>query len=72
MNDVIESIIAAAGDVERFKPEALPRELLERIVGAATGFRPLRFPSPPWRVVIVVGDERDKLRALIPEVAHKS
>ncbi|MDB4967323.1 MAG: hypothetical protein JWN44_3012 [Myxococcales bacterium] len=67
MNDVIETIIAAAGDVERFKPEALPKELLERIVAAATGFRPLRFASPPWRVMIVVGDERDRLIGRLAE-----
>jgi len=67
VNDVIETIIAAAGDVERFKPEEVPRELLERIVGAATGFRPLRFPSPPWRVMVVVGDERDRLIARLAE-----
>ena len=67
MNDVVETIIATAGDVERFRPDPVPRALVERIVAAATSTRPPRFQSPPWRVMVVVGDERDRLIARLAE-----
>jgi len=56
VNDIVESIISAATDVERFRPDPVPRELIDRIVAAATTWRPPRFSAPPWRVMVVVGD----------------
>jgi signal transduction histidine kinase/nitroreductase len=67
VNDVVETIIAAAGEVDRFKPDPVPRALLDRIVATATSWRPPRFPSPPWRVMVVVGDERDRLIGRLAE-----
>ena len=63
MNDIVETIISAATDVERFRSDPVPRELIDRIVAAATTWRPPRFSSPPWRVMVVVGEERERLIA---------
>ncbi|MCU1283181.1 MAG: response regulator [bacterium] len=67
MNDLVETIIAAASDVERFRPDPVPRELINRIIAAATSWRPPRFSAPPWRAMVVVGDERDRLIARLAE-----
>lgn len=67
MNDIVETIIAAASEVERFRPDPVPKELLNRIVAAATSWRPPRFSAPPWRVMVVVGDERDRLISRLAE-----
>ncbi|MGZ3405515.1 MAG: ATP-binding protein [Polyangia bacterium] len=67
MNDIVETIIAAASDVERFRPDPVPKELLNRIIAAATSWRPPRFSAPPWRAMVVVGDERERLIARLAE-----
>jgi signal transduction histidine kinase len=67
VNDIVETIIAAASDVERFRPDPVPKELINRIVAAATSWRPPRFSAPPWRAMVVVGDERERLIARLAE-----
>jgi signal transduction histidine kinase len=67
VNDIVETIIAAASDVERFRPDPVPRELLNRIIAAATSWRPPRFSAPPWRAMVVVGDERERLISRLAE-----
>lgn len=67
VHSVVEAILGGAGGVERFSPEPVPRALVERIVAGATGWRPPRLPSPPWRVMAVVGDERERLIARLAE-----
>jgi signal transduction histidine kinase len=60
-------LIAGAGEVARFRPETVPRALLDRIVTAATALRPGRLEKPPWRVMVVVGEERERLVTRIAE-----
>ena len=67
MHDVVENILVNAGEVERFRADPVPRALVDRIVAAATGWRPPRFQSPPWRVMVVVGDERERLIGRLAE-----
>ncbi len=67
MNDIVASIIAAAADVERFRPDPVPRELIDRIIQTATSWRPPRFSAPPWRTMVVVGEERERLIARLAE-----
>jgi signal transduction histidine kinase/nitroreductase len=67
MNDVVASIISAASDVDSFRPDPVPREVIDRIVATATSWRPPRFSAPPWRVMVVVGDERERLIARLAE-----
>jgi signal transduction histidine kinase len=67
VNDAIAEVLAAAGDVERFLPDAVPPELVDRIVAAATAWRPPRFSAPPWRVLAIIGDERDRLIGRLAE-----
>jgi signal transduction histidine kinase len=59
----VAALIAAAGDVEAFSPEPVARELLASVCEAATGGG--RAGSPPCRVLIVVGDERERLIAQV-------
>src|SRR6185312_15055268 len=51
----------------RFRPDPVPRELIDRIVAAATTWRPPRFSAPPWRVMVVVGEERERLIARLAD-----
>lgn len=67
MNQLVETILSAAADVERFRAEPVPRELVDRLVAAATGWHPPRLATPPWRVMVVVGDERERLIARLAE-----
>src|SRR6185369_10513475 len=50
-----------------FRPDPVPREVIDRIVATATSWRPPRFSAPPWRVMVVVGDERERLIARLAE-----
>jgi two-component system, NtrC family, sensor kinase len=56
-----------AGDAERFRPDPVPRALLDDIIEAATARRPTRFATPPWRVMVVVGEERERLVSRVAE-----
>jgi signal transduction histidine kinase len=67
VNDVVATIISAASDVDSFRPDPVPREVIDRIVATATSWRPPRFSAPPWRVMVVVGDERERLIARLAE-----
>jgi signal transduction histidine kinase/nitroreductase len=53
--------IAAAGDSPRFRPDEVPEALLTDILAAAARRVPARFVEPPWRFVVVVGRERERL-----------
>src|SRR5262245_60019212 len=65
--DVFEAV-AARRSVRGFLPDPVPREVLERIFGAAQ-----RAPSwcniQPWRVSLTGGQATDELRAALLEAA---
>jgi signal transduction histidine kinase len=63
----LHGLISRAGDVERFRADPVPAPLLDGIVEAATAWRPTRFAQPPWRVMVVVGDERERLVSRVAE-----
>jgi PAS domain S-box-containing protein len=63
----IDELIARAGDVERFRAEPVERRMLDEIIESATAVWPARFVHPPWRVVVVVGDERERLIGRVAE-----
>jgi signal transduction histidine kinase len=67
VNQLVHTILTAAVDVEHFRADAVPHELVDRIVAGATSWHPPRMTSPPWRVMVVVGDERDRLIARLAE-----
>jgi signal transduction histidine kinase len=67
VNDIVAAIISAASDVERFRPDPVPRDLIDRIIATATSWRPPRFSAPPWRVMVVVGEQRDRLIARLAD-----
>ncbi len=60
-------LVAQSGDVERFLNDPVPRALLDEIIERATAWWPPRFAQPPWRVMVVVGDEREKLVGRVAE-----
>jgi two-component system NtrC family sensor kinase len=66
-SDVVRAIVAATGDAPAFSDAPIPRDLLEGLVAAATCRYAERFEDPPWRCVIVVGEERERLVAEIAE-----
>src|SRR5437867_13328111 len=54
-------------EAERFRPDPVPRDLLDTLIAAATAHRPARFAQPPWRVMVVVGAERERLASRVAE-----
>src|SRR4051794_4644989 len=67
LSDEARRFVVGAGDAERFRSESVPRALLDGIIEAATARRPTRFASPPWRVMVVVGEERERLVSRVAE-----
>jgi PAS domain S-box-containing protein len=63
----VDELVARSGDVERFLPDPVERRMLDEIVESATAIWPARFTQPPWRVVVVVGDERERLVGRVAE-----
>src|SRR5215470_18486747 len=64
---IVRDLIAETGDAPSFTDRAVPREILEQLVAAATCRYADRFEEPPWRCVIVVGEEREHLVGEIAE-----
>ncbi len=62
-----EKLVAEVGDAPRFQDRPIPREMLEEIVAAATRRWADRFAEPPWRFVVVVGTQRERLISHIAE-----
>lgn len=61
--DIAETILGALRarrSVGKVKPDALPRELIERVVEAAT-WAPNHHLTRPWRFVVLAGQARDRL-----------
>lgn len=50
--------------VRAFRPDPVPRELLETILGAAT-CAPSAINLQPWEFTVVIGDERQRLSRLL-------
>jgi signal transduction histidine kinase len=67
LSDEARRFVVGAGDAERFRPDPVPRALLDNIIEASTARRPTRFASPPWRVMVVVGEERERLVSRVAE-----
>ncbi len=65
--DEARRFVVGAGDAERFADEPVPPALLDGIIEAATARRPTRFATPPWRVMVVVGEERERLVSRVAE-----
>ena len=60
-------LVALAGDVERFRADPVPRPLLDGIIEGASAWWPPRFAQPPWRVMVIVGEERERLVSRVAE-----
>lgn len=60
-------LVRGAGDVERFSSAPVERELLDAILEGASAWWPPRFDQPPWRVMVVVGEERERLIGRVAE-----
>jgi signal transduction histidine kinase/nitroreductase len=65
--DFTRDLVASAGDTPRFRSDPVPREVLDELVEAATRRYAERFAEPPWRFVVVAGEERERLIGKIAE-----
>ncbi|UYO41309.1 nitroreductase [Rhodopseudomonas palustris] len=62
--DVLEDLMAARFSCRAFKPDPVPRETIERILGAAQKTASW-CNSQPWQVVITSGEATAKFREVI-------
>ena len=66
--DVLEGLLAARYSCRAFKPDAVPRAVIERIVRAAQ--RTASWcNSQPWHVTIVSGSETERFRKVMYDTA---
>jgi signal transduction histidine kinase/nitroreductase len=59
--ELVSRLVAGAGDAPRFSDAPVARELIDHIVELATCRYAGRFEEPPWRFVVISGDERERL-----------
>jgi signal transduction histidine kinase/nitroreductase len=64
---LLADLVGNTGDAPRFQDRPIPREVLDEIVAAGTSRYADRFEEPPWRFVVVVGRERERLIGRIAE-----
>ncbi|MGE5561063.1 MAG: nitroreductase family protein [Chloroflexota bacterium] len=55
--------------IRKFKHQAVPRELIERLLTAAT-LAPSGKNAQPWRFVVVQGDTKDRVAGILLERAE--
>jgi nitroreductase len=66
--DVLEQLLAARYSCRAYKPESVPRAVIERVLLAAQ--RTASWcNSQPWQIVIVSGEEKDRFRKAMVEAA---
>ncbi len=56
----VKQAIEARRSIRRFKPDALPREVIEQILDAAR-LAPSGKNNQPWQFVVVQGDQREAM-----------
>ncbi|NBJ14005.1 MAG: nitroreductase [Dehalobacter sp. 4CP] len=56
----VQNAIENRRSIRRFKPDALPRETIEKILNAAR-LSPSGKNNQPWRFVVVQGKERERM-----------
>lgn len=61
----VNPLLAARRAWRALSPEPIPREALERLVGAAH-LAPSCFNNQPWRFVVATGPELEKVKAALP------
>jgi nitroreductase len=66
--DVLEQLLASRYSCRAYKPEPVPRAIIERVLLAAQ--RTASWcNSQPWQIVIVSGAEKEKFRKVMVEAA---
>jgi signal transduction histidine kinase len=63
----IEALLRSAAEVDAFSDRAVERTLIDEVVQTATGADLPRYATPPWRVLVIVGAERERLIAKLSE-----
>ncbi len=59
--DRVFELVTGSCDHDAFADRPVPRELLDSICEAATARPPSRLEASPWRILVVIGDERERL-----------
>lgn len=67
--DVIEAI-HERHSAAKMKPDAIPRELIEKLLAAAAQ-APNHYKIHPWRFVVLTGQARERLGDLMAEIFHR-
>lgn len=68
--DVMEAI-KTRRSIGKVKDEKVPKELIEKVIEAAT-FAPNRYITEPWRFFVISGDGRRALSRLMEDIALDS
>lgn len=68
--DVMEAI-KTRRSIGKVKDEKVPKELIEKVIEAAT-FAPNRYITEPWRLFVISGDGRRALSRLMEDIALDS
>ena len=68
--DVMEAI-KTRRSIGKVKDEKVPKELIEKVIEAAT-FAPNRYITEPWRFFVISGDGRRTLSRLMEDIALDS
>ncbi|HKO24103.1 MAG TPA: nitroreductase family protein, partial [Chloroflexota bacterium] len=68
--EIVLQTLRARRSVGRVKPEQPPRALVERVIEAAT-WAPNHFHTRPWRFVVVAGEARRALGAVMADALRE-
>ncbi|MCM0648537.1 nitroreductase [Clostridium swellfunianum] len=68
--DVLEAI-RTRRSIGKVKEEAVPKELIEKVIEAGT-WAPNRYLTQPWRFFVITGKARQSLSRVMEEIALQS
>ncbi len=67
--DFVE-VVKARMSVRAYKPDPVPREVLERVIGTAL-WSPSGSNTQPWELAVVTGDKKEELDSILVDCIRK-
>jgi nitroreductase len=67
--EIVLQALATRRSMARVRPERPPRELVERVIGAAA-WAPNHHKTEPWRFTVLAGTSREGLGAIMANALH--